>query len=150
MSTLRLLLVAAPLVAAPALAQVTVSDAWVRGTVPGQRTTGAFMTLTASEDVALGAARTPLAGRGEVHEMKMDGGMMRMRAIDRLPVAKGAAVQLSSGGHHLMLMALVKPVAAGDTVPLSLTFEDRAGKRVTVDVLANVRPLAASHGSGKH
>jgi len=147
----RLLLVAVlALVAGPALAQVTVSDAWVRGTVPGQRATGAFMTLTASEDVALVAARSPLAGSVEVHEMKMDGGMMRMRAIDRLPVARGAPVQLSAGGHHLMLMALVKPVAAGDTVPLSLTFEDRAGKRVTVDVLAKVRPLAASHGPGKH
>lgn len=140
------LLIVASAIPLPALAQVTVADAWVRGTVAGQRATGAFMKLVANDDVTLVAASSPAADRVELHEMKAEGGMMSMRAIERLPLPKGKAVELSPGGHHLMLMGLAKPVAAGDAIPIALTFEDRAGKRVTLDVVATARPLTEPGG----
>jgi copper(I)-binding protein len=132
-------------IAAPASAQPNVSDAWVRGTVPGQRATGAFMTLTSPEDVALVGARSPVAGVVEIHEMKMDGGVMRMRAVPRVPLRKDAPLKLEPGGYHVMLMALTRDLKVGEAVPVSLTFEDASGKRTTVDVGATVRPLTAAH-----
>jgi copper(I)-binding protein len=127
----------------PALAQVAVSDAWVRGTVAGQRATGAFMKLAAQRDVTLVAATSPLAASVELHEMKMDAGVMKMRAIDRLPLAKDASIELAPGGYHLMLMGLKEPAAAGASVPISLTFEERDGKRSTIEIVAPVRALTA-------
>jgi hypothetical protein len=130
--------------AAAASAQVTVTDPWVRGTVTGQKATGAFMQLKSPADTALVAAASPVAKIVEIHEMKMEGGMMKMNAVDKLALPAGKAVDLKPGGYHVMLMDLVKPLKDGDTVPLQLTFEDKAGKMQTVEVRAVVRPLAAS------
>jgi copper(I)-binding protein len=130
--------------AAAASAQVTVTDPWVRGTVTGQKATGAFMQLKSPADTALVAAASPVAKIVEVHEMKMEGGMMKMNAVDKLALPAGKTVDLKPGGYHVMLMDLVKPLKDGDTVPLQLTFEDKAGKKQTVEVRAVVRPLAAS------
>lgn len=126
----------------PAQAQVSVTEAWVRGTVPGQGATGAFMNLAARNDTALVAVASPVAEIIEIHEMWMDGGVMRMRAVERLPIEAGKTVELKPSGYHIMMMALTRPVNAGDTVPITLTFEDRAGKRSSVEVRAPVRPLA--------
>ena len=126
---------------APAAAQVTVSDAWVRGVVPGQMATGAFMRLTAKTDLTLVAAASPVAKVVEVHEMKMDGGVMRMGAVDRLPLPAGKPVELKPGGYHVMLMGLTGALKDGDTVPLTLTVVDSAGKAQQVAVRATVRGL---------
>jgi hypothetical protein len=125
-------------------AQVAVTDAWVRGTVTGQKATGAFMQLKSLADTALVAAASPVAKIVEIHEMKMEGGMMKMSAVDRLALPAGKAVDLKPGGYHVMLMDLVKPLKDGEIVPMQLTFEDKAGKKQTVEVRAAVRPLAAS------
>lgn len=132
-----------------ALAEVRITDAWVRGTVQGQHATGAFMKLVAAADATLVGAASPVAKVAEIHEMKMDGGVMRMRAVERVPLPSGKTVELKPGGYHLMLMSLQNPVSAGDVVPITLTFEDRAGKRTSVEVKATARPLAtapAKHG----
>ena len=139
------ILAAAGLAVAPsASAQVTVADPWVRGIVTGQKATGAFMQLKSPADAVLVAASSPAAKIVEIHEMKMEGGMMKMNAVDRLALPAGKAIDLKPGGYHVMLMDLVKPLKDGDTVPLQLTFEDKAGKKQTVEVKAVVRPLAAS------
>jgi copper(I)-binding protein len=127
----------------PAQAQVTVSDAWVRGTVTGQQATGAFMQLKTPADATLVSASSPIAGVVEIHEMKMDGGVMKMSAIKRLGLPAGKAVDLKPGGYHVMLMDLKQPLKEGDTVPVTLTFEDKAGKKQTVEVKAPVRALTA-------
>jgi hypothetical protein len=131
-----------------ALAQVAVADPWVRGTVEGQRATGAFMKLTATTDQKLVGAASPVAKIVEIHEMAMEGGVMKMRAIPKLELPAGKATELKPGGYHVMLMALTKPLAEGETVPIALTFEDAAGKRQTIEVKAPVRPLTAT--AGKH
>jgi periplasmic copper chaperone A len=130
--------------AAGASAQVTVTDPWVRGTVTGQKATGAFMQLQSPADAALVAASSPVAKIVEIHEMKMEGGMMKMNAVDKVALPAGKPIALKPGGYHVMLMDLVKPLKDGDAVPLQLTFEDKAGKKQTVEVKAVVRPLAAS------
>jgi periplasmic copper chaperone A len=134
---------AASLAVPRADAQVAVTDAWVRGTVVGQKVTGAFMQLKSATDTALVAAASPAAKFAEIHEMKMDGGMMKMNAIERLPLAAGKAVELKPGSYHVMLFDLDAPLKEGDVVPLTLTFEDRAGTKSKVEVKASVRPLGS-------
>ena len=135
-----LVLAVAPTVA---LAQVAVADPWVRGTVEGQRATGAFMKLTPTTNQKLVAAASPVAKIGEIHEMAMDGGVMKMRAIPKLDLPAGKPTELKPGGYHVMLMALQKPLTEGESVPITLTFEDAAGKRQSVEIKAPVKPLTA-------
>ena len=139
-----LVALASTLAAAPlAVAQVTVSDPWVRAVVPGQMATGAFMRLTAATDATLVGAASPAATIVEIHEMKMEGGVMKMSAIDRLPLPAGKAVDLKPGGYHVMLMDLVAPLKEGETVPITLTVADKAGRTQKVEVRAAVRALTA-------
>ncbi|TDP61497.1 copper chaperone PCu(A)C [Roseateles toxinivorans] len=128
---------------ATASAQVAVKDPWVRATVAQQKATGAFMQLTAAKDTRLVAVSTTLTPMAEVHEMAMDNNVMKMRQIPALDLPAGKAVELKPGGYHLMLMDLKQQVKAGDTVPLTLVFEDKAGKRESVEVKAEVRALGA-------
>jgi len=135
--------IAAIACAIPAFADVTINDAWVRGTLAGQKVTGAFMQIASTTDTALIDASSPSAKFIEIHEMTKEGGVMKMKAIDRLPIPGGKAVELTSGGYHMMLFELKAPLNAGEVVPMKLTFEDKSGKRSTVDVNATVRPLTA-------
>lgn len=137
---------AAMLVAAPvALAQVAVSDAWIRGTVAHQTATGAFMQLVAERDGRLVEANSPAAAQVEIHEMRMENDVMRMRRIDALPLPAGKQVVLQPGGFHLMLTGLKAPLREGDKVPLSLVFQadGQAPQTVRLDV-----PVRALHGKG--
>jgi hypothetical protein len=144
--------------AASAWAQspVQVQDAWARATVAHQSATGAFMKLTAPAAIRLVEARSPVAGIVEVHEMKLEGGVMRMRAMPALNLPAGQTVELKPGGLHVMLMDLKGPVKAGDTVPLTLVFEGADGQRFTQDVKATARalgvtpPAPAAGGTGGH
>ena len=127
------------LTAGAAHAQVTVDKPWVRTTVAQQSTSAAYMTITSANGGKLVAASSPIAGAVDVHEMKMDGDMMRMRAVPALPLPAGKPVELKAGGYHMMLTGLKAPVKAGDVVPIRLVVEDAKGKRETVDVSAVAR-----------
>ncbi len=126
-----------------AWADVVVKDAWVRGTVAGQMATGAFMELQASEDVKLVGAASAAAGVVEVHEMSMDNGVMKMRALPKLDLPAGKAVALRPGGYHIMLMDLKKPMLKGETIPLTLKIEGKDKKVSSIEVKAEVRELTA-------
>lgn len=115
-------------------APVQVRDAWVRQSVPGQSGTGAFMKLTAPAGARLVGVSTPAAGVAEVHEMKMEGDTMRMRAVPGLDLPAGKTVELKPGGYHLMLMDLKQPLAKGTSVPVTLRFEDAKGQSSTMDL----------------
>ncbi len=125
----------------------TVQDAWVRATVPQQKATGAFMKITAPQPMKLVGVRTPAAPIAEIHEMKLQDNVMKMRPVDGLDLPAGKPVELKPGGYHVMLMDLPKAVKVGDTVPLQLVLEGSDGKRQTVDVQAPVRAVNASAGS---
>jgi hypothetical protein len=137
-------------------AQVDVSGAWVRGTVSGQTTTGAYMELKSVQGAVLVGAESPIARRVEIHEMKMDGDVMRMRAMPRLPIPAGKPVALRPGGVHVMLTGLKRPLSKGERIPLKLKIETPDKKLATVDVEAEVRelgsgaPAAAPGGHGSH
>jgi copper(I)-binding protein len=142
-----------------AFAQVTVKDPWVRATVPAQKSTGAFMQLTAAQDLRLVQASSPAAGVVEVHEMRMENNVMKMSAVEGIALPAGKTVNLASGGYHVMLMDLKAQVKEGDTVPITLVVEDKNKKRQNVEVKATVRSLSASaggmgghagHGDHKH
>ncbi|MBS0451803.1 MAG: copper chaperone PCu(A)C [Proteobacteria bacterium] len=107
---------------------VEVSDAWVRRAVPGQSGTGAFMKLKAPAGTRLVGASTPVAGVAEVHEMKMEGDTMKMRALSQgLELPAGQTVELKPGGYHLMLTDLKQAVNVGTTVSITLRFVDAKG-----------------------
>lgn len=136
--------------ALPALADTTVSDAWVRASVPHQQATGAFMTLTASEDSKLLGVSSPVAKTVQVHEMIMNGEVMGMRQVPSVALPAGKAVSLDPSGLHVMLMGLVEQVKEGQQVPLTLTVEDSQGQRQTLHVQAPVRALTAGTGHDMH
>ena len=147
-----LLAAAATLSSMAAQAQVTVTEPWVRATVPAQKATGLFMKIEAAQDVRLLAASTPVAGVAEVHEMTMEGNDMKMRQLQAgLPIVKGQTAVLQPGGHHVMLMDLKQQVKAGDQVPVTLTFETVADKKsFTQSITAPVQALGGAqpmHGA---
>jgi periplasmic copper chaperone A len=134
-------------------ADVAVKDAWVRTTVPGQKGTGAFMTLTAKSDLRLVGASTAVAGVAELHEMTMAGDVMHMRAIAGVDLPAGKAVALRPGGFHIMLMDLKNALPKDATVPLTLVFKDAKGEQSKVELMvpvAAVAPAGAAINQHKH
>jgi copper(I)-binding protein len=138
-----------------ALAQnITVTDAWARATVQGQKATGAFMKITAKDNAKLVGVSSPVAGVAEVHEMKMDKDVMKMAALPNgLDLPAGKAVELKPGGYHVMLMDLKAPLAKDSTIPLTLTVQDAKGVKSTVELKMLVgmqAPAMPSHDHSKH
>jgi copper(I)-binding protein len=135
------------LASTPICAQTTVQDAWVRGTVAQQMATGMFGRITSPTGGKLVAASSPVAGVVEIHEMAMQGDVMRMRAVAGLDLPAGKAVELKPGGYHIMLMGLTQQLKPGDTVAVTLVIEGTDKKRETLQIKAPVRPLNAA-GAG--
>lgn len=127
-----------------AAAQTTVKDAWVRGTVPQQKATGMFATVTSAQGGKLVAASSPAAGVVEVHEMSMEGTTMKMRAVPSLALPAGKPVELKPGGYHVMLMDLKQQLKDGDTVDVTLVVEGANGQRENVVVKAPVKAPGAA------
>ena len=127
-------------------APVKVDGAWARATVQGQKGTGAFMSLTARDGAQLVGVSSPVAGVAEVHEMKMDGDIMKMRAVPSLDLPAGKKVELKPGGYHVMLMDLKAPLAKDSTVPVTLLFKDAKGVESKLELklpVATAAPGAA-------
>jgi copper(I)-binding protein len=129
---------------------VDVKDAWARATVQGQKATGAFMKITSKDGAKLVSASSAVAGVTEVHEMKMDGGVMTMRALQGgLDLPAGKVVELKPGGYHVMLMDLKLPLQKDTTIPLTLVFKDAKGAESKLEVKVPVS-TAAPAGAAKH
>jgi len=133
---------------------VTVTDAWARATVQGQKATGAFMKITAKDNAKLVGVSSPVAGVAEIHEMKMDKDVMKMAALPNgLDLPAGKAVELKPGGYHVMLMDLKAPLAKDSTIPLRLTVQDAKGVKSTVELKLWVgmqAPAMPSHDHTTH
>ena len=133
---------------------VEIQDAWVRTSVQGQKATGAFMKITAKEGGTLVGVATPVAGVAEVHEMKMDGDVMRMRALPNgLALPAGKTVALTPGGYHVMLMDLKATLPKDSTIPLTLTFKNAKGEQSQVELkvpVATTAPGAAAGAPAAH
>ncbi len=138
------------LCSAAALAQTTVKDAWVRGTVAQQKATGAFMQITSAKGGKLVSVASPVAGVVQIHEMKMSGDVMKMAAVASLDLPAGTAVELKPGGYHVMMMDLKQPLQAGDNVPFTFVVEGKDGQRETLELKIPVRALGAAMPEHKH
>ena len=141
------LLAAALSVHVAAQTTVKVESAWARATVQGQKATGAFMKLTAPQATRL------VAVVAEIHEMKMDGGVMKMRAMPALELPANQAVELKPGSYHVMLMDLKAPLMKDSSVALTLVFKDAKGveSKQQISVPVNTAmPAEHSHGEHKH
>ncbi len=150
-----LIALSAALLSVSTFAQVSVKDAWVRATVAQQKATGAFMQLQSAQDARLVGAQSPVAGVVEVHEMAMEGGVMKMRAVPKLALPAGQTIELKPGGYHVMLMDLKRQVKDGDTVSVTLVVEGKDGKRQNIEVKAlargmNASPMQHKHGDHQH
>lgn len=127
-----------------------ITQAWSRQTPSGAKVAGAYLTIenkgTMADRLVSGSA--DVAGRFEIHEMAMDGGVMRMRPLDNgLTIDPGKTVKLAPGGYHVMLMDLKSQLKQGDKVPVTLQFE-KAGK---VSVSLDVQGVGAqAPGGGDH
>ncbi|HKY01061.1 MAG TPA: copper chaperone PCu(A)C, partial [Burkholderiales bacterium] len=113
--------------------------------VPAQKVTGGFMELKSDRPTALVGATSPMAGVVEIHEMRMDGDMARMRQISRLEIGSAQTVKLQPGGYHLMLMDLKQPLKAGEYIPIKLRFESAGKAMQEIEVKAQVRALDSHH-----
>jgi periplasmic copper chaperone A len=118
------------------LKNLRINHPYARPTPPGARIGGAYFTI---DKVGGGSDRlvrveTPIARAAEIHTMTMDGNVMRMRQIAALDIPAHSTAALKPGGYHLMLVDLKRPLAAGEVIPLSLTFE-KAG---TIEIAALV------------
>ena len=137
------LLAAALLATATLSAQagdIRVSDPYARAVPPGQPNSAVFMTLVNSskENRALVAAETPSAGVVELHTHINEGGMMKMRKVDKIEIPAGQTVTLKPGGLHVMLIGLKEPLEPGKEVHMNLIF-DKGGKE---HIMAPVRAIA--------
>ncbi|MDZ7594301.1 MAG: copper chaperone PCu(A)C [Thiobacillus sp.] len=144
---MKVLVAAALLASAASLpawaANISVTNAWARATMPGQKVSGAYMQIRSDADARLIGASSTAVPRVEVHEMKMDGDVMRMREVQSIELPKGKTVSLEPGGFHIMLMNLPKPIAAGEVIPLTLVVES-GGKQQTVEVKAEARGVGGA------
>jgi copper(I)-binding protein len=126
------------------LGALKVVHPWSRATPHGATTAVAYMKLINGGATAmrLTGATSAAVQRVEIHEMSMDGGVMRMRPVQGLDIAPGATVELKPGGVHLMLIGLKRPIAQEDLIPVTLTFAD--GTALDIDVYVEAAGAGAS------
>lgn len=127
---------------------IAISEPWAAATPRGARVAAGYMTVSnhAARGDTLVSASSPRASRVEVHEMSMDGAMMRMRRMPSLALPAGGAVVLAPGGKHLMFIAISRPFVEGETIPVRLEFE-RAG---IVTISLPVRARTTTRGGDDH
>ena len=115
---------------------------YARATPPGAKTAVAFMSIEnqGKEPDRLVGAASPAAGMVEIHEMVMDGNVMKMHAVKGVELKPGATVELRPGGYHVMLEDLKQQLKEGEQIPLVLTFE-KAG---TLEIRINVGAMGAT------
>ncbi len=122
---------------------IRVNEAWARATPGGARTGAVYLTVTnagTTLDTITGVS-TPAADKAELHQMKIENGIMEMRPVPALAVPPGQSLTLGPNGYHVMLTGLRAPLKEGGTVPLTLTFE-HAGP---VSVTASIAKVGAMH-----
>ena len=134
---------------------LAVEQPWTRATPGGAPVAGGYATLrnTGTEPDRLLRISSPLAGRAEIHEMAMSGGVMTMRPLPQgLEIKPGETVTLKPGGYHIMFMDLKAPFRQGERVPVTLEFA-RAGKVETefrVEAIGAREPTASKDDPGTH
>jgi copper(I)-binding protein len=131
---------------------LTLKHPWTRATPKGAKMGGGFVVIVNAGQGAdrLIGGSLELAGRTEVHEMKMDGDVMKMRKLDGgLDIPAGATVELKPGSFHLMFLDLTAPLEAGTKVKGTLVFE-KAGTVPVEFAVEAIDAKGADHKAGGH
>jgi copper(I)-binding protein len=116
-------------------ASVVISDPWCRPSPNGAKVGACYATIKANTSNRLTGAATPLATDVEIHDMVMEGGVMKMIALpDGMPLVADEKLELAPGGKHLMLMGLTGPLSEGTAVPLTFTFTETPAMTVEAPV----------------
>lgn len=118
-----------------------VEAAWASATVPGQPVGAAYMRITSKEPITLVRTQTPVSSRVQVHTMSTAKGIMKMREVGELKIPASQPVELAPGGMHLMLLGLKKPLKAGETLSITLTFRRADNTEAHVFVNAPIKPM---------
>ena len=141
------------LLAGSAQAQVTIEKALARATVAKQSNGAAYVQLKATSDDTLLSVESAVARKIELHTMRMDGDIMKMRTLDQLELKAGQTLAMQPGeGPHIMLLGLKQPLKVGESFAMTLNFR-KAGKiKAEVKVLATLSDKAktSEHGAGHH
>jgi copper(I)-binding protein len=135
------------------LGSLEIGHPWARATPPTAPTGGAFLTITNTGTTAdrLVSVRSPAADAVQVHEMKMEGNVMRMREISGgLEIPPGATVTLAPGGLHIMMMGLKAPFKQGEKVPVTLVFEKAGSIEIALAVVAIGATPSREQGAHEH
>ena len=130
------------------LGPINISVPFARATLPNAPVGGGFMTIenTGTEADRLVSVTTDVAAKSEIHEMSMDGQVMKMRALtDGLEIPAGETITLSPGGFHLMFMGLKGAFVEGQTVNVTLTFEKAGTVELALPVLGAAADAAPAH-----
>jgi len=136
-----LAIIASLALAAPALAEVSVTAPWVRATVPAQKSTGAFMRVQSSTPARLVGVSSPVAASVQLHAMQMQGDMMQMRQVDGIDLPAGQGVNLANGSYHIMLVGLKRQLKEGEAVEITLQIKGKDRKPESLTVKVPVKPL---------
>ncbi len=129
---------------------VVVSDAWTRATAPGQKVAGVYFDIESGSEARLVGVETGIADVAELHYMKMQDGVMRMRAMPTVDLPARETVKFAPGGLHVMLFELKRPLQAGEEFDLTLLVEDASGRQSRVNVSAEVRNFDGSKAHHHH
>lgn len=138
------------LIPVAAAQDVVIHNAWTRATVPGQQTAGIYLEIRSSSDAVLVGVQSARAKKAELHETRMESGVMKMRAVSKVALPAGKTVKFAPGGLHVMLSGLERPLAANETITLEVIVERGRGVASRVNVEVAVRGVAGSDRSHAH
>ena len=144
---MKYLLLLLTLAATPALAQISIEDAWIRATPPGANTAAGYLIIRADTADRLLSVTSPAAERVQTHVTVHEGDIARMREVKGYEIPANSTLELKPGGAHLMFVNLKAPLKEGMTVPATLKFQRLGDFKIEFQV----RPLAGSeHHTGEH
>ena len=138
-------------------APLHIMKAWVRPTVNAQTSTGGYLQVMAHADGKIVGVSSTLAKHTELHEMQMDGDVMRMRKVESIDVEEGDIIRFEPGGYHVMFMGLSNQLVKDQEVNFELSFQHKDGSLENVPVTAKVNMTGVAdnehhhaHGHGHH
>lgn len=139
-SAFALLLAATLAACGQSPAEVEIADPWTRDSVGGTANAAVFMTITSPAADRLVAASTPAAARTGLMTMESGVSGMTMSYVETIDLPAGRPVALAPTGLHVWLEDLRQPLKAGETIPLTLTFENAGERQIEVPILAPAAP----------
>ncbi len=126
---------------------ITVSSGYVKETIPGTTISAAYMTISNKSDqtIKLIGAKSRLSDRIEIHQHLMADGMMKMRQTDFIAIAANEQVKLQPSGYHLMIFDLKNPLSNGETMPITLYFDNQKDVSLNLPIQGLKRKTSHHH-----